>query len=127
MTQKVLFEDIKVLLEDTKVLFEDRRKPLKSTLQYCRRAIKVFFEDTLPLLPITTYNIYPEGYSFVFFPFLKRTIRKANFFYNRFSKGTFTIALKIRSMGPGRFQFSQKASMCPEFGPWRPAEAVPFL
>jgi len=67
LTQKVFLEDMKVFLEDAKVFFEDRRKHLKFPLQYCRMAIKVFSEDRLPLLPISTYKYLPCGGLLLYF------------------------------------------------------------
>jgi hypothetical protein len=102
LTQKVFSEDIKVFMEDTKVFFEDRRKHQKSALQYCRGAIKVFFEDTLPLLPISTYNIYPVGGSLFLFVFLSTKKKEPSSFYDGFYRRMPTITSTTPFLAPSR-------------------------
>ena len=107
MSRNVFLVDKKVFFIDRKVFFVDKRNRPLLLSEYCRRAIKVFFVDRLPLLPISICNIYPKGDSIAVLPLLRRTRRKANFFYNGFTKGTFTIVLKIGSTGARAITNSQ--------------------
>jgi hypothetical protein len=90
LTQKVFSEDIKVFMEDTKVFFEDRRKHQK------------FFEDTLPLLPISTYNIYPVGGSLFLFVFLSTKKKEPSSFYDGFYRRMPTITSTTPFLAPSR-------------------------